>query len=194
MRADRPLIYAGGGVILSNAAPELTALAHKTGIPVTTTLHGLGGIPGTDKQFLGMLGMHGTYTANMATNECDCLIAIGARFDDRVTGRLEAFAATAQKIHIDVDPSSINKNIQVDYPIVGDVKSILPELTQRFDAKLELDDWWQRLNKWRQACPLDLPVEDGFLQPQHILRNISDRVHGDDYFMSDVGQKQMWAA
>ena len=193
-RSKRPLIYAGGGVILSDGAKELTELARKTGIPVTTTLHGLGGFPGTDPQFLGMLGMHGTFTANMATNECDCLIAIGARFDDRVTGKLEAFAAGAKKIHIDVDPSSINKNIRVDYPIVGDVREILLDMLPHFDARLELDDWWKQLNEWRNECPLELPEEDGFLRPQAILRNISERIRGGAVFTTDVGQNQMWAA
>jgi len=140
-KAKRPLIYAGGGVILSDAGKELTRLAHKTNIPVTLTLHGLGGFPGTDKQFLGMLGMHGTFAANMATNECDCLIAIGARFDDRVTGKTDAFATNATKIHIDVDPSSINKNIQVDYPIVGDVKHVLKEMNKHVDGKTDISEW-----------------------------------------------------
>ena len=193
-RSQRPLIYAGGGVILSNGSKELTAFAHRTNIPVTTTLHGLGGFPGTDKQFLGMLGMHGTYTANMATNECDCLIAIGARFDDRVTGKLEAFAANATKIHIDVDPSSINKNIKVDYPIVGDVKHILEDLIKHFDEQLALEPWWGQVKEWQKACPLDLPEEDGNLRPQPILRNISERVNGNAVFTTDVGQNQMWAA
>ncbi len=193
-RAKRPLIYAGGGVILSNGGEQLKEFAHKTGIPVTLTLHGLGGFPGTDPQFLGMLGMHGTYTANMATNECDCLIAIGARFDDRVTGKLDAFAANAIKIHIDVDPSSINKNIQVNYPIVGDVREILTDLNQHFDEKMDLDEWWGKLNEWKAACPLELPDEDGFLRPQPILRGISERVGGNAVVTTDVGQNQMWAA
>ncbi len=193
-RSKKPLIYAGGGVILSDGGDELKQLAHQSGMPVTLTLHGLGGFPGTDPQFLGMLGMHGTYAANMATNECDCLIAIGARFDDRVTGKLDAFATNAKKVHIDVDPSSINKNIQVDYPIVGDVKEILTELNKHLNKKMELDDWWNQLNEWRNACPLDLPEGDGKLRPQNILRNMSDRLKGNAVVCTDVGQNQMWSA
>jgi len=193
-QAQRPLIYAGGGVILSNGADQLTEFARKTGIPVTLTLHGLGGFPGTDPHFLGMLGMHGTYTANMATNECDCLIAVGARFDDRVTGKLDAFATKAMKIHIDVDPSSINKNIRVDYPIVGDVQEILIDLNKQFAKPLSLEAWWKTIKEWQKACPLQLPPDDGKLRPQPILKKISDRVKGEAVVTTDVGQNQMWSA
>jgi acetolactate synthase-1/2/3 large subunit len=193
-KAKRPLIYAGGGVIFSNAAPELTRLAKQTNIPVTLTLHGLGAFPGNDEQFLGMLGMHGTYTANMAVNECDCLIAIGARFDDRVTGKVDAFATKAKKIHIDIDPASINKNIRVDYPIVGDVAHILSQLNPLLTDKLPLEDWWKKIRSWQEMCPLELPAEDGRLRPQTILRRLSDYTAGNAVVVTDVGQNQMWAA
>jgi acetolactate synthase-1/2/3 large subunit len=193
-KAKRPLIYAGGGVILSGAAGELTRLAQQTNIPVTLTLHGLGGVPGSTPEFLGMLGMHGTYTANMAVNECDCLIAIGARFDDRVTGRIDSFARKATKIHIDIDPASINKNIRVDYPIVGDVRNILTELVGLLPDRLILDDWWQQLHGWQAACGLAMPPDDGLLRPQPILAMLSDMVKGEAVFVTDVGQNQMWAA
>ncbi len=193
-KAKKPLIYAGGGVILSNGGKQLTEFAQKTGIPVTLTLHGLGGYPGTDDQFLGMLGMHGTFTANQAVNECDCLIAIGARFDDRVTGRVDKFATKATKIHIDIDPSSINKNVQVDFPVVGQVSNILAEMIHHFEGKMELDDWWKQINDWREQCPLVVPEDDGKLRPQNILKKLSDRTKGDAIVVSDVGQNQMWAA
>ena len=133
--AKRPLIYAGGGVILGNAAEQLTAFALKTGMPVTTTLLGLGAFPESNPQALGMLGMHGTWYANMAISECDVLVAIGARFDDRVTGRLNGFSPKSKKIHIEIDPANINKNVPIDIPIVGDVKEILPEITRLVEKK-----------------------------------------------------------
>lgn len=193
-QAKRPLIYAGGGVILSDAEKELTQFAKTTGIPVTLTLHGLGGFPGRDEQFIGMLGMHGTYTANQAVNECDCLIAIGARFDDRVTGKVDAFATKATKIHIDIDPSSINKNIKVHYPVVGDVKAVLKQLNPLFEEKLDLADWWKQINQWQKDCPLEIPPEDEFLRPQNILKKLSDYTSGKAVVVTDVGQNQMWAA
>ncbi len=192
--SKRPLIYAGGGVILSNAGKQLTEFAVKTGIPVTLTLHGLGAFPGSDEQFLGMLGMHGTFSANQAVNDCDCLIAIGARFDDRVTGKVDTFAANAEKIHIDIDPASINKNIKVKYPIVGDVKVVLQQLDVLFSEKLDLTDWWNKINEWRQQCPLQVPDVDEFIRPQNVLKKISDRVKGNAVVISDVGQNQMWTA
>ena len=193
-KAKKPLIYAGGGVINSNGGEYLTELARKTGIPVTLTLHGLGAYPGTDDQFLGMLGMHGTFTANQTVNECDCLIAIGARFDDRVTGRVDAFATKAKKIHIDIDPSSINKNVKVDYPVVGEVSNILKSMLPHFEGKMQLDSWWEQIYGWRQECPLEFPAEDGKLRPQTILKKISDKTEGNAVVISDVGQNQMWTA
>jgi len=193
-KAKRPLMYAGGGVLFADAAAELTRLANQTTIPVTLPLPGLGAFPGNDEQFLGMLGMHGTYTANMAVNECDCLIAIGARFDDRVTGKVDAFATKAKKIHIDIDPASINKNIRVDYPIVGDVAHILAALNPLLTEKLALDEWWARIRTWQKMCPLEMPVDDGRLRPQTILRRLSDHTGGRAVVVTDVGQNQMWTA
>ncbi|HPG40655.1 MAG TPA: biosynthetic-type acetolactate synthase large subunit [bacterium] len=193
-KAKKPLIYAGGGVINSNAEKLLTEFARKTGIPVTLTLHGLGAFPGSDERFLGMLGMHGTYTANQAVNECDCLIAIGARFDDRVTGKVDTFAAKAVKIHIDIDPASINKNVKVNYPVVGLVSNILESMLPQFTDKLPLDDWWRQINKWRQACPLETPPNDGKLRPQAIIKKLSEITGGNAVVVSDVGQNQMWTA
>jgi acetolactate synthase I/II/III large subunit len=192
--SKRPLIYAGGGVILADAGKQLAKLAKTTGVPVTLTLHGLGGFPGTHKQFVGMLGMHGTYTANQAVNECDCLISIGARFDDRVTGKIEAFATKATKIHIDIDPSSINKNVQVDYPVVGDVDEVLKQLNPLFEEKLKINDWWKQIKSWQQECPLVVPEEDQFLRPQNILKKLSDYTKGKAVVITDVGQNQMFAA
>ncbi len=192
--AKRPLIYAGGGVILSNAGPQLTELAHRTGIPVTLTLHGLGAFPGSDAQFLGMLGMHGTFTANMAVDECDCLIAIGARFDDRVTGKISEFAKNAIKIHIDIDPASINKNVKVDYPIVGDVGKILDQMLPQFTKKLCMEEWWQKITDWNRQCPLELPPKDGKIRPQPILQKLSEYTKGRAVVITDVGQHQMWTA
>jgi acetolactate synthase-1/2/3 large subunit len=193
-KSKRPLIYAGGGVILSNTAGQLAIFARRTGIPVAVTLHGLDGFPGTDPQFLGMLGMHGTCTANMAINECDCLIAIGARFDDRVTGKISEFATKAVKIHIDIDPASINKNVQVHHPIVGDVKNTLNQMNELFTKKMALDEWWRQIRTWQEQCPLELPADDGKLRPQVILKKLSDYTRGNAVVITDVGQHQMWAA
>ena len=193
-KSKRPLIYAGGGVILSNAAGQLATFARQTGIPVSVTLHGLGGFPGADPQFLGMLGMHGTYTANMAINECDCLIAIGARFDDRVTGKISEFATKAAKIHIDIDPASINKNVKVHHPIVGDVKNILNQMNELLTEKIALDEWWQQIRAWQEQCPLELPADDGKVRPQVILKKLSDYTQGNAVIITDVGQHQMWTA
>ncbi|MFQ5824060.1 MAG: biosynthetic-type acetolactate synthase large subunit [bacterium] len=192
-RARRPLIYAGGGVITGNAAQELTELALKTGIPVTTTLLGLGAFPETNPQSLGMLGMHGTWYANMAISECDVLIAVGARFDDRVTGRLDGFSQKSKKIHIEIDPSCINKNVMVDVPIVGNVKTILPELI-KLVQKIKIDNWWETIKQWHKEHPLRYRQRSDVIMPQFIMEKISEVTKGDAIIVTDVGQHQMWAA
>ncbi len=193
VRAERPLLYAGGGVILAGADQELVALAERLGAPVTTTLMGLGAICGDHPLNLGMLGMHGTAYANFAVTECDLLIAIGARFDDRVTGRIETFAPHAQVIHIDIDPAEIGKNKPVDVPIVGDVKHVLEQVLARLPAGPKTDRWLARVTEWRASHPLRVP-ENGALHPQGVVRALSDLLQGDGVIVSEVGQNQMWAA
>ena len=192
--AKKPLFYVGGGVINSNGHKELKVLAKETGIPVTMTLQGLGAFPQTDKQSLGMLGMHGTFWANMAINECDVLIALGARFDDRVTGNVETFSPNSFKIHVDIDPTAIDKNILVDLPIVGDVKHIIAEIAAEMDKKLEIDDWWKQIAAWEDECPLEYEKNDGKLRTQYVLESLSEKTNGDAIIVSDVGQHQMWVA
>ena len=172
--AKRPLLYVGGGVVMADAAKELTEFARKNNIPVTNTLLGLGSFPGTDPQFLGMLGMHGTYYANQAVNNCDVLIAVGARFDDRVTGKTDTFAADAYKIHIDVDPTAIDKNVMVDLPIVGDAKTILSGLLDELSDKPREKEWWDQIDKWKTACPLEYQRPDDQLRTQYVLERISE--------------------
>ncbi len=191
--AERPLIYAGGGVISANAAQELTELGQKTGIPVTTTLMGLGGYPESKPESLGMLGMHGTWTANMAITECDVLLAVGARFDDRVTGRLDGFSQKSTKIHVDIDPSCISKNVPVEVPIVGDVKKVLPELTKMVERP-QIDNWWETLHAWQQAHPLKVPASKDTIMPQDLVEKVSHVTKGEAIVVADVGQHQMWAA
>lgn len=191
--AKRPLIYAGGGIILGNAAEELTALAEKANIPVTTTLMGLGGFPEGKPQALGMLGMHGTWYSNMAITECDVLLAVGARFDDRVTGRLDGFSPKSKKIHVDIDPSSIAKNVEVDIPIVGNVKQVLPEITKMVKAP-ETDDWWDTIHRWQEEHPLRVPESDEQIMPQFLIKKISEVTEGEAIMVADVGQHQMWLA
>ncbi len=201
LKSKRPVIYAGGGVVLSNAAPELKALAEKLKLPATTTLMGLGGFPGTHPLFMGMLGMHGTYAANMAVMNTDCLIAIGARFDDRVTGKIDEFAPYAGIVHIDIDPTSISKNVKVDIPIVGDVKSVLKDLLKSIPAqkvkefKKSLDPWHSQVRQWGQTHRLSYKQEPkGKIKPQYVIERLYAATKGDAIITTEVGQNQMWAA
>lgn len=191
--AERPVIYAGGGVVHSNASAELVRVATELGIPVTTTLMGIGCIPCDHPLNLGMLGMHGTEYANFAITECDLLIAIGARFDDRVTGKTDSFAPHAKIIHIDIDPAEIGKNKRVEIPIVGDVKSVLVDMLGCLKKKGVHDAWIKKIKHWKQHHPLTCP-ENGCLHPQYILRQMSELVQGNAVIVSEVGQNQMWTA
>jgi acetolactate synthase-1/2/3 large subunit len=192
--AKRPLLYVGGGVIMSNGYRELRLFAKENNLPVTMTLQGLGAFPMNDPQSLGMLGMHGTYWANQAVNNCDVLVSLGARFDDRVTGKVDEFAKNAYKIHVDIDPTCIDKNIVVDLPIVGDVKHVLAELAAEMNEPLPVDDWWKQIEQWRNECPLYYDKNDGKLRTQEIIEKISERTKGDAVIVSDVGQHQMWVS
>ncbi|MGB8309157.1 MAG: biosynthetic-type acetolactate synthase large subunit [Methanoregula sp.] len=194
MAAERPLIYAGGGVIISNASPQLIAFVSGHGIPVTTTLMGIGCIPGDHPLNLGMLGMHGTEYANFAVTECDLLIAIGARFDDRVTGKIETFAPHAKVIHIDIDPAEIGKNKHVDVPIVGDIKAVLTDMMAGLAKKNACEAWQKKIKHWRQHHPLRFGKENGCLHPQFILQQMNELLQGDAVIVSEVGQNQMWTA
>lgn len=197
--ARKPVLYTGGGVILADAAEELTHFAHRLSIPVTNTTMGLGGFPATDPQFIGMLGMHGTYEANMAMHNTDLLIAVGARFDDRVTGNIEKFCPQAKIIHIDVDPSSISKNVQVDLPIVGDVRDVLSAMNGQLNQRPEMggersDSWWAEIDEWRKEECLAFDNSGGVIHPQSVLQTLYEVTAGDAYVVSDVGQHQMFAA
>lgn len=199
--AKRPVLYSGGGVIASNASAELTALARLLNLPVTNTLMGLGAYPGSDKQFLGMLGMHGTYEANMTMHNSDVILAVGARFDDRVTNNTQKFCPNAKIIHIDIDPASISKTINAHIPIVGDVKNVLSDmlavLTEN-NAQLDqaaLNDWWAQINEWRKRHGLRYDKDDrNGMKPQHVVERLYELTHGKAIITSDVGQHQMFAA
>ncbi len=191
--AKRPLIYAGGGVNSGDAAEELRALAKKGNIPVTTTLLGLGAFPEDDPLSVGMLGMHGTWYANMAIMDCDVLVAIGARFDDRITGKMETFSSHSKKIHIDIDPSCISKNVLVDIPIVGHVKEILPELTESV-KRTNSREWLDTIAKWKTDHPLRYEQTDKEILPQFVIETIAKVTNHDAIVCTDVGQNQMWSA
>ena len=199
--AERPMIYTGGGVIWSEAARSLKSLAKALGYPVTNTLMGLGGYPATDKQFVGMLGMHGTYEANMGMHEADVVFAVGARFDDRVTGNIEKFCPKAKIIHIDIDPASISKNVKVDVPIVGDVNEVLKQMNKilkelnRKPKAAAIKAWWKQIDEWRSMDCLkyDNSSQD-VIKPQYVVEKLYEVTGGDAFVTSDVGQHQMWAA
>jgi len=200
LSAQKPIIYTGGGVVLGEASKELTEFTHVLGYPITSTLMGLGAYPATDKQFVGMLGMHGTYEANMAMHESDVIIAIGARFDDRVTGKLDLFCPYAKIIHIDVDPASISKTVRVDIPIVGDVKPVLEQMLELIKEnpkkpnKKALELWWHQIGQWQAVNCLEFDRESPLIKPQYVIEQLYDVTKGDAYVTSDVGQHQMWAA
>lgn len=192
-KSQKPVIYAGGGIIISEAAEELTELARKTNIPVTTTLMGLGGFPEDDPLSLGMLGMHGTAYANHAIQDADLIIAIGARFDDRVTGRIDTFAPGATIAHIDIDPSSVSKNVEVDIPVIGDAKEILKELN-KVVKKGTYSKWHKSITQWKGELPLAYKDDDK-LRPQYIIEELNDLTKGKEVIIAtEVGQNQMWAA
>ncbi|MEQ9171755.1 MAG: acetolactate synthase 3 large subunit [Rhodospirillales bacterium] len=201
--AKKPIIYAGGGVINSGpkASKLLQDLVKLSGAPCTLTLMGLGAYPASDKQFVGMLGMHGTYEANLAMHGCDVMICVGARFDDRITGRLDAFSPGSKKVHIDIDPSSINKNVPVDVPIVGDVASVLTDMIKKWKAlkpkqdQAALKKWWGQIDQWRAKKCLAFQQKGDTIKPQHAIRRLFELTQGRETFVTtEVGQHQMWAA
>jgi acetolactate synthase-1/2/3 large subunit len=198
---ERPVLYAGGGVILSGSSQQLVELAHILGIPVTTTLMGMGAFPGTDPLYMGMLGMHGTYSANMAISHSDLIIAVGARFDDRVTGKVDEFAPHAKIIHVDIDPTSIQKNVPVDIPIVGDLKDVLKKMIRLVKGTKEaaqyrerIAPWREQVGKWAATHPLSYKPSKGRIKPQHVVEQIYSLTKGDAIITTEVGQNQMWAA
>ncbi len=202
LKSKRPVVYAGGGVQLSSAAAELKKFSTKLGIPTTNTLMGLGSFPGTDPLFLGMLGMHGTYAANMAVTNTDCLIAIGARFDDRVTGKTDEFAPYASIVHIDIDPTSISKNVKVDVPIVGDIKTVLRDMLRMLPGEKEiraykrgLKEWRDQIDKWASTHRLSYKQDPkGRIKPQFVIEKLYEITKGDAIVTTEVGQNQMWTA
>jgi len=200
LSAERPVLYTGGGVVLGDASEELTELTRALGFPITNTLMGLGAYPSSDRQFIGMLGMHGTYEANMAMHDTDVLIAIGARFDDRVTGHIAHFCPNAKIIHVDIDPSSISKNVRVDVPIVGPVKSVLQDMLRIFKEgkkspnSAALKKWWEQIDSWRGADCLSYDRSHPQIKPQFAVETLHKVTRGDAFVASDVGQHQMFAA
>jgi acetolactate synthase I/II/III large subunit len=201
LEAKRPMIYTGGGVVLGDASAQLVELARLLGFPVTNTLMGLGGYPATDKQNLGMLGMHGTYEANMAMQHCDVLLAVGARFDDRVIGNPAHFAKEQRRIiHVDIDPSSISKRVKVDVPIVGDVKNVLTDMLALIKQAKDkpdtaaLNTWWTQIELWRSKNCLKYNTQSPIIKPQYVVEKLWEVTKGDAFVTSDVGQHQMWAA
>ncbi|MDP2993130.1 MAG: biosynthetic-type acetolactate synthase large subunit, partial [Deltaproteobacteria bacterium] len=200
VQSSRPVLYAGGGIIASNAAKELTELATLSQIPTTATLMGLGGFPGTHPLWMGMLGMHGTYCSNMAVANSDLLIAVGARFDDRVTGRLDAFAPHAKIIHIDIDPTSISKNVRVDVPIVADCKNAIGKLVTFLKGEKDInwkekhEEWLAQVRDWDNKHPLSYKEEKGVIKPQYVVEKLYELTKGKAIITTEVGQNQMWAA
>lgn len=203
LQAKKPVLYIGGGIIASKAHEELTELARNLNIPVTMTLMGLGGFPGTDSLSMGMLGMHGSYYSNMAVANCDLLVAVGARFDDRVTGRIDAFAPKAKIIHIDIDPSSISKNVEVDIPVVADCRHALVGMNSWFarnesvdvDAyKEKLEPWHDQILNWKREHPFGYVEEGDIIKPQFVVQKLHELTGGDAIIATEVGQNQMWAA
>ncbi|TVP76994.1 biosynthetic-type acetolactate synthase large subunit, partial [Thioalkalivibrio sp.] len=200
LSAKKPMLYTGGGVILGRASEALTELTRKLGYPITNTLMGLGAYPASDPQFVGMLGMHGTYEANMGMHYADVLIAIGVRFDDRVTGNIEKFCPYAKIVHVDVDPASISKNVKVDIPIVGQVESVLREMIRELESMNTKPDtealtaWWRQIEEWRAKDCLKYDKSSPLIKPQYVVRKLWELTGGDAFVTSDVGQHQMWAA
>ena len=194
--SQRPILYSGGGSVIGNASKELRELTRLLGFPITQTLMGLGAYPGTDELSIGMLGMHGTYEANMTMHDSDCVVAIGARFDDRITGNLEKFCPSAKFIHIDIDPSQISKNVVADIPIVGQTKQVLQALIEELkDAKLaDISKWWSQINTWRGVDSLAYKKKSGVIKPQTVIEMLYEVTKGEAIVTSDVGQHQMWAA
>ncbi|WP_018870297.1 biosynthetic-type acetolactate synthase large subunit [Thioalkalivibrio sp. ALgr3] len=200
LSARQPMIYTGGGVVLGRGSEALTEFTRKLGYPITNTLMGLGAYPASDEQFVGMLGMHGTYEANMGMHHADVLIAIGARFDDRVTGNIEKFCPHAKIVHVDVDPASISKNVKVDVPIVGEVEPVLRELIRALDENGGQPDadalkaWWGQIREWRGQDCLKYDRESELIKPQYVVQKFWELTGGEAFVTSDVGQHQMWAA
>lgn len=201
-KAERPVFLVGGGVISAGASEEVIELAERLNLPVTMTLMGLGSFPGDHEQSLGMLGMHGTYYANMAVANCDLLLAVGARFDDRVTGKVDAFAPKAKIIHIDIDPTSIQKNVKVDVPIVGDCKRTLERLLEIIKEagkpkkywKERFKEWWEQINIWRRRYPLTYKEDPNYIKPQYVIKKLYELTKGEAIVCTEVGQNQMWTA